>query len=91
MFHCGTIVPRQTELVRDYKMSEYIAECILPAHHACEHAFKTPDGRNFVWEYDYGCDCCEPEESDRCTLYSELTEEEFREFLRKNNLELAVR
>ncbi len=82
---CGIIAPRQEHIV-GYRYDHYLAECILPRAHYCEHVVKTPEGRYFAWSYDYGCDCCEPDEPDRCTLIGELSEEEFRELLVENEL-----
>ncbi len=74
---CGIIVPRQEDITGD-RHDGYLAECILKACHNGPHVFQTPEGKYFSWEDDLDCGCCKPEEDDRCYLYQEITEEQFR-------------
>ena len=65
---CGVIVPRQHEVVA-YRDDDYLAECILLRSHSGPHVIKTPEGRFIAWEDDYDCECCQPEDFDRCITY----------------------
>lgn len=47
----------------------YLAECMRPVCHTGPHAFVTPEGQAYVWEDDFTCDCCTPEEDSRCYSY----------------------
>lgn len=80
---CGIIPPRRRDIIghRD----DYLGECILPnAHnHVDCHLLKTPEGVYTTWQYDYDCDCCGPEEDERCTIYSNVSKEEAEVMLNK--------
>jgi hypothetical protein len=81
---CAIIVIRQESIseISQYDPIEWLAECVLPQGHTCEeHIFKTPDGRYFFWKDDYECDCCEPDEEDRCYVYGEISESQMIEIL----------
>jgi hypothetical protein len=55
--------------------------CLLAsANHPEEHVFRLSDGRYFAWKDDWECDCCKPEEDDRCYVIWELTAEELRKY-----------
>ena len=75
---CGIIVPRQEHMV-GHRHDGYLAECVLPMDHISNsHVVKTPEGRYFVWENDYDCDCCDdPSDSDHCYAFKEIQETEF--------------
>lgn len=70
---CSIIVPRQDEILRD-DTGGYFAACILERGHLGPHVFRTPKGLFFAWEDDWGCDCCAPEETDRCFTYWKIRE-----------------
>ncbi len=80
---CGIIAPRQDELVRGEREDGYLAECILPHGHRGPHVVKTPEGKFFAWEDDWDCDCCEPEEADRCYIHWEIEEAEIPKLLKR--------
>lgn len=62
----------------DVMWGGYLGACVLPRCHTnFEHVIQVPDGRYFAWKDDYDCGCCEPDEIDRCTIFWEITEEEF--------------
>ena len=74
---CSIITPRQDGMLGVPNAdSGYLAECILLDCHDGPHVFKTPGGKYFAWEDDWSCDCCKPDEEDRCTIYWEIKEEE---------------
>ena len=54
------------------RRDSYFAECIRPHAHLDPHLIKTPEGIYFTWEDDWECSCCEPEEPDRCYIWSKL-------------------
>lgn len=82
MQQCGIIVPRQEEIV-GHRGDGYLAECILPYQHEDFHVIKTPEGKYFYWEDDWDCDCCDPEEYQRCYVYGPIEEREVLELLKK--------
>ena len=47
--------------------------CVLPINHDGPHEFVGPDGRHWLWETDFDCDCehCMQCEGDYCTEYWE--------------------
>ena len=65
---CGTIVPRQNEIVGE-RSDGYLAECILESNHTRSHEFVTPEGNRYGWEDDTTCDCCDGEVDDLCYVY----------------------
>lgn len=73
--NCGIIMPRQKDII-DVDGEEYLAECIRPLAHINPHVVKTPDGKYYAWEWDFDCDCCGPEEDDRCYVCWEINKEE---------------
>lgn len=73
---CGIIVARREEILGD-RHDGYLPECIRRVNHSGPHVFLTPEGKYFSWEADWDCDCCRPEEDDRCYLYQEITQEDF--------------
>ncbi len=78
---CRIIAPRQEDIV-GFRKDGYSAECILPRCHSCpQHVIKTPEGKYFQWEDDYGCGCCSPDEDDRCYVFSEIMEVEAKRLL----------
>ena len=72
---CGIIMPRQSDVV-GYRDDGYLAECILKSRHAGKHVIQTPEGKFFVWEDDWDCGCCEPDEDDHCYDFKEITKQE---------------
>lgn len=72
---CGVIPPRRRDVLgtRD---DGYSGECILPNAHWCAHVLLTPEGEYIQWEDDFSCDCCAPEEADRCYSFGPITKEE---------------
>ena len=72
---CGIIAPRQSEVV-GHQDDDYLAECILMRCHQGPHVIKTPEGRFIAWEDDYNCDCCQPEEFDRCIIWWSVLEKD---------------
>jgi len=70
---CGIIPPRYHDLIGE-RDGGYLPECILKANHQTPHIFKNPEGKFIAWEDDWSCDCCEPEEVDRCIVYQEIEE-----------------
>lgn len=83
---CYIIPPRregfQTKNFSVRLNEDYLPECILPYNHYCQHVFKTPNGIYVGWEDDWSCDCCAPDEEDRCIIYGELTKKEFEELIK---------
>ena len=73
---CGIIVPRQEDIIGD-RDGSYFAECIRRRCHSGPHVFLTPEGRYFSWEDDWDCDCCTPEEDDRCYVYQEISKDDY--------------
>ena len=80
---CGILPPRTRDLLylhqgrfRDEKVS---FSCILPAE-ACtgRHVFRLPNEELILWEDDYDCGCCEPEDNDRCYTAHTISEDQFR-------------
>jgi len=75
---CGIIATRQRQMV-GYRHNHYVASCILTGSHQYgPHVIKTPDNKYIAWEDDMDCGCCEPEESDRCTIFWEIREDELQ-------------
>ena len=72
---CGIIPPRYYQMIID-RDDGYLPECILEKNHGPQHVFRTPEGKFIVWEDDWECGCCEPEEDDRCIVYGEIGESE---------------
>lgn len=70
---CGIIAPRQSDIV-GHRGDGYLAECILPYGYHDKHLVRTPEGKFFVWEDDWDCDCCKPDEDDRCYVWKEISE-----------------
>jgi hypothetical protein len=70
---CSIIVPRQSEIIDD---PDYLAECIRMSGHPEPHVFRTPEGKFIAWKDDMTCDCCAPDEDDRCYAYWEITAQE---------------
>ena len=85
MSSCGIIPARQENIVG--YTEDYFAECILPVGHVCPHIVRTPEGRYFQWEEDWECECCGPEEVDRCYDHGEITEARARELIIKEAAE----
>lgn len=56
----------------------------LHPHWTGPHVFKTKDGRYFSWEDDE-CGCCEPEDTERCFVYEEISETEALKLLKKRD------
>ncbi len=77
---CGIIAPLQEDMVGG-DVDDYLAECILPRTHFCPHVIRTPEGKLIEWADDMDCGCCKPDEDDRCTVFSEITEEELQEYV----------
>lgn len=79
---CGIIVPRQNCVV-GYRDDGYLAECILPYGHYDFHVVRTPEDEYFAWWDDWDCDCCGPEEDQRCYVYTRIEESEVLALLKK--------
>ena len=77
---CGIIVPRQQDIIGSRE--DYTPECIRARCHSGPHVFLTPEGKYFSWEDDWTCDCCTPEEDDRCYVYQEITEDDYLALIR---------
>ena len=75
---CDIIAPRQHEIVGD-REDGYLAACILGRCHSGPHVVKTPEGEFFAWQDFWGCDCCGPDEVDRCFTYWEIKEADIPE------------
>jgi len=55
------------------------AECLLLPGHVGSHILKNDEGKYIEWDsLEWSCDCCEPEDHDRCFSYAEITIEEAR-------------
>jgi len=78
---CYANPPRKEDIFQDYGKCD--TSCILPTAHWCAHVFKLPDGRYIQWEDDFECDCCEPEEEDRCYTYGPISEEEVAKLIKE--------
>lgn len=65
-------------------------ECVLREGHAGDHLARFSDGQYLAWSRELGCGCL-PEEVENgmceCFTYSELSEEEAREFFKKEGPE----
>jgi hypothetical protein len=72
---CGIIPPRHRQVI-GYRRDGYVPECIRPSHQMEPHIFLTPEGKYFAWQDDWDCDCCTPEEEDRCYVVGEISEAE---------------
>lgn len=70
---CGIIAPRWQEIV-GYRQDDYLPVCIMPRNHTGPHVVKTPEGVHIAWKEDWTCDCCTPDEEDRCITFWEITE-----------------
>ena len=70
---CSIIAPRQWDLVGE-REDGYFAACIRKVAHRGPHVVKTPEGKFIAWKDDMECDCCAPDEDDRCTVYWEIQE-----------------
>lgn len=68
MSTCGIIAPRQ-EQVCGLPPEQFTAECFRENNHDGPHSFRIPSGEVYCWEYDMSCDCCEPDEDQRCTVF----------------------
>tara|TARA_B100000508_G_scaffold60333_2_gene47475 strand:+ start:32082 stop:32339 length:258 start_codon:yes stop_codon:yes gene_type:complete len=79
--NCGHLVRR---LEYEFGIENYEhSACLRRGTHYDElHVFKNSKGQYFSWESDWGCDCCEPEDVDRCFDYGEISEEEALELIR---------
>jgi hypothetical protein len=53
--------------------------------HFEEHLFQNPYGEYFIWEDDFTCDCCIPEEEGRCFVYGEISEEDAKALTTKRD------
>lgn len=73
---CGIIVPRMKDIIGE-RSDNYLPECIRKRYHLGPHVFLTPEGKYISWEDDYECGCCEPEDTDRCYVYRDITKEDF--------------
>ena len=73
---CGIIVARRHDILGDRK-DGYLPVCVLRRNHIGPHAFRTPEGKIFIWEDDWKCGCCAPDEDERCYTYGEISEKEF--------------
>lgn len=88
---CNILPARLNELLRHYgyygdDQKECDASCVLPYAHFCLcHVFRLPDGRYIKWEDDYDCDCCEPDEEDRCYSSGEVSKEEVDKLIKENS------
>ena len=50
--------------------------CLRPyAHNDFKHLFLNKYGKYILIEDDFECDCCAPEEDERCFVYQEVSEE----------------
>ena len=78
---CGIIIPREEEIIGD-RDGKYLAECIRARYHSGPHVFLTPEGEYFEWEDDWNCDCCKPDEDDRCCVYREITKDDYLALIR---------
>ncbi len=83
---CGKIAPRQWQMTGYYPSEGYLAECILKGRNHDIHVIKTPNGKFFAWEDDWECDCCDPNEEDRCTIHWEINEADIQVFQNKADL-----
>lgn len=73
---CGIIVPRRDHVIGTLRKDGYLPQCILAQGHHTPHVFKTPEGKFFAWEDDMECDCCQPDEDERCYIWWEIQEED---------------
>lgn len=78
---CDILITRMDRIIGDDKC---LTSCDLPAGHFGPHSFIYPahqDGlgrpvaaKRWEWEDDYDCDCCTPEEDDRCFTFGPVKE-----------------
>jgi hypothetical protein len=77
--HCCILPPRPEDMVGFSHVEGQELGCIRRDAHHGAHVFRRSDGKLILWENDYTCDCCpEPDDSDHCIEFGEITEEEFQ-------------
>jgi hypothetical protein len=80
---CGICVPRREF---DMHVGDDLGECLRPnAHWDGKHMFRNRDGVYYLWEDDDSCDCCQPEDDERCFVYGEISEKEALELIAKRD------
>lgn len=65
---CGTIVPRQHDIV-GVRGDGYLAVCVLEREHEGPHRIETPEGNVHEWEDDERCGCCDGETDEPCYVF----------------------
>ena len=70
---CNILHPRDDHIFGSSIEVSGLGPCLLPAGHCDGHIFQARNGKYFYWDYDYTCDCCEPEDYDHCTDVDGLT------------------
>ena len=82
MDQCGIIPPRPYDMVGwSYKGDTARLGCILEGvHNYGPHVFSTSGGKYYAWEDDLDCDCCSPDEEDRCCIYWEIKKAELEKY-----------
>lgn len=81
---CGIIPPRR-DTILEHRDDGYLGECILPSGHWCAHVLHTPEGKYIQWKDDFDCDCCSPEEEDRCYVFEPITKKEVKKLIKECN------
>jgi hypothetical protein len=67
---CGVHVPRREP---GMGLEDSYGECMRPCAHLGQHLFQNSYGEYFTWEDDFTCECCIPEEEDRCFFYGPIS------------------
>lgn len=81
---CGIIVPRRNDPA--FRLGSENGDCLRYEFHTDgKHLFRNDRGEYILWEDDYSCGCCAPDEADRCTVFGFITEEEARELLARRD------
>ncbi len=73
---CGIIMTRAIDISWEFD-NHYgpPVECILHRSHSGPHVVRTPSGKFFAWEYDFGCtDCIEDADECECCTFWEIKE-----------------